>query len=259
MNTFGPALKELRGQLGISQSALALELGTTQRHVSFLETGRSQPGRGMIARLVGELDLSAAQRAALFEASGYRNPYKRRSFDSAEVIEALDLIENRLLAHWPFPAFVMDRDWSILRINQAGAVMFGAFASGDNRAINLLDVFLSPQFRTFVDNWDAASATLYFRLQAAAAHSEVVAKKLTDARAAGLFDHISDAILSADDIPIFVPITLNRPDGTKLNLTSMMGQLVSVHDALVEGFEIELMVPVDAATETCLLANLPTG
>lgn len=259
MQSFGPALKELRGQLGLSQSALALELGTTQRHVSFLETGRSQPGRAMIARMVAELDLSAAQRAALFDASGYRNPYKRRSFDSAEVTEALDLIENRLLVHWPFPAFVMDPDWNVLRINAPGAAMFGAFAGGDNRAINLLELFLSPQFRNLIGNWEEASATLYFRMQAAAGHSAFIAEKLESARAGGLFDHISGAILSADEIPIFVPITMNRPDGVQLKLTSMMGQLVSVHDALVEGFEIELMVPVDAASEACLLEHLPQG
>ena len=53
--TFGPTLKEMRKQLGLSQSQLAIELSTTQRHVSFLETGRSQPGRAMLTRMVSEL------------------------------------------------------------------------------------------------------------------------------------------------------------------------------------------------------------
>lgn len=96
-DTFGPVLSSLRHELGLSQSAIAARLGTTQRHVSFLETGRSQPSRAMLGRLVTDLNLSAGQRAALFAASNLRNPYKRRDFSSTEVAETLDMIEHRLL------------------------------------------------------------------------------------------------------------------------------------------------------------------
>ena len=35
----------------MSQLDLAARAGTTQRHVSFIEQGRSRPGRGMVVRL----------------------------------------------------------------------------------------------------------------------------------------------------------------------------------------------------------------
>lgn len=52
-----------------------------------------------------------------------------------------------------------------------------------------------------------------------------------------------------DDMPVFVPVIVNLPNGMQLQLTSLLGKLASVQDALVEGFEIELMLPTDAASE----------
>jgi transcriptional regulator with XRE-family HTH domain len=255
--TFGPALRRLRRELGLSQAAVAQQLGTTQRHVSFLETGRSQPSRTMLGRLVTDLSLSAGQRASLFEASGFRNPYKQRNFGSAEVAQTLDMIEHRLLAHWPFPAFVMDADWTILRLNRAAEAMFGTFRDPENGELNVFAIFLSDRFRDLVENWEEASTSLYFRLQTAAMHSVRIRQGFDAARARGMFDHIGQAITSAHDIPIYVPVIFRHPSGARLKLTSLLGQLVSVHDALVAGFEIELMVPVDAETERCMMANLP--
>jgi transcriptional regulator with XRE-family HTH domain len=257
MATFGPVLNNLRHELGLSQSAIAARLGTTQRHVSFLETGRSQPSRAMLGRLVTDLNLSAGQRAALFAASGLRNPYKRRDFSSAEVAETLDMIEHRLLAHWPFPAFVLDADWTILRLNRAAEAMFGGFRTAENGELNVFSIFLSDQFRDLVENWEEASTSLYFRLQTAAMHSTRIRAGFDAARARGMFDHIGQTITTAHDIPIYVPVVFKHPNGPRLKITSFLGQLVSVHDALVEGFEIELMVPADEETEGCMLANLP--
>jgi len=55
-------------------------------------------------------------------------------------------------------------------------------------------------------------------------------------------------------VPVFVPVEVLGPDGSRLRLTSMIGQLASVQDAVVEGMTIELFVPMDTATENCLLS-----
>ena len=126
-NTFGPALRALRQTLGLSQLALAHRLRSTQRHISFLETGRSRATAGFLQRLCTELNLSTAQRGALFEASELRNPYPARSADDAEIGRALDLIEHRVLRNWPFPAFALDRDWTVLRANTGARAMLAGF------------------------------------------------------------------------------------------------------------------------------------
>lgn len=253
-NAFGIALKQMRNELGLSQLALAGIIGSTQRHLSFLETGRALPSRAMIGRLATELNLSAAQRATLFDTSGFRSPYKKRTPESVEIEQALDLIEKRLLAHWPFPGFVIDADWTILRMNAQARVMFAGQINAETPNPNAFSLFLAEEFRDRVENWEQASMALYFRMQSDAAQSPVIADAFEKAQKQGVFSHVAEHLIQSNEIPIFVPMILKMPDGSRLSLTSMLGQLVSVHDAVVEGLKVELIVPIDAESEAKLLA-----
>lgn len=242
---FGPTLRSLRLELRLSQEALAEAVRSTQRHVSFLETGRSAPTRAMIGRIVAGLCLSAAQRAALFEASGFRSPYPRRQLDDAELQATLDLIAHQVLRHWPFPGFVVDRDWTFLRSNRPGKQMVAMF----DGATNMHTLFLSPAFRGLVENWEQASGSFYTRIQQVALRSELVRDALDRAVRDGHFDHVPGVLAGTDDIPVYVPIVVKLPSGPRLQFTSLYGRLGSVHDAVAESFEVELMVPLDEATE----------
>lgn len=262
LNKFGTALKRLRNELGKSQAALAADIGTTQRHVSFLETGRSQPSRTMLARISADLSLGAGQRAALFDASGFQNPYPARDLNSDEVAETLNMIEQRILANWPFPAFVLSDSWDVLRMNGPARSMIGPIVAmypmETNRNTNLLALLLSDPFRALIANWEEASAGLYFRLQAAAAHNPDIAAHFTIAKENGCFDHVLRSLTGETTVPIYVPVVIKLPDGTQMRIGSLLGGLGSVHDALVEGFEIELLVPLDAQSETAMRAAFNT-
>lgn len=250
---FGPTLKSIRRELGLSQQEVALTIGSTQRHISFLESGRSQPTREMIGRLCADLGLGPGWRAALFEASGFHNPYPRRDFSSAEIRETLDLLETRVLAHWPFAAFVMDRSWNMLRMNRAAETMFAPLFGDMNAAPNLLAAFISDPFLAMIENWEDCRIALYFRMLHHAHEDAAVATGLKAALARGLFDGIADQIGAQNEVPVFIPIRLKLPGGPTIRFTSLAANLMSVHDALVEGFTIELVVPMDAGTEACLL------
>lgn len=253
-NAFGAALKQMRNELGLSQLALAGIIGSTQRHLSFLETGRALPSRAMIGRLATELNLSAAQRATLFDTSGFRNPYKKRAPDSAEIEQALDLIEMRLLAHWPFPGFVIDASWTVLRMNDQARMMFAGQIKDEAHDLNAFSLFLAEEFRARVENWAQASIALYFRMQSEATQSQVIADAFKKAQKQGIFNHVAEHLIQSDEMPIFVPMILKMPDGSRLSLTSMLGHLASVHDAVVEGLKVELIMPIDAQSEEKLLA-----
>ena len=246
---FGAALRTIRRDLRLSQEALAGTLGTTQRHISFLETGRSAPTRSMLSRIVTGLGLSAGQRGTLFEASGFRNPYPQRSRDAEALRETLDLLAQQVLRHWPFPGFIMDPDWNFLRCNEPAQKMLAAFG----QHTNMHSMFLSPGFRALVENWEQASAGFYYRLQLAAQRSEQIQADLAEAVRQGLFDHVGRTLAGEDEVPIYVPIVLRMPDGRRLQISSMHGHMVSVHDAVAESFAIELMVPLDEDTEAPLL------
>ncbi|MEL7011770.1 MAG: helix-turn-helix domain-containing protein [Pseudomonadota bacterium] len=251
--TFGPALRGLRQTLGLSQLALATRLSSTQRHISFLETGRSQITSDFLQRLMAELNLSALQRSALFEASGYRNPYPAWSLASQEMNEALDTIERRILQNWPFPAFALDRDWTVLRANGPAKVMFGAFGADlASTGTSLLTVVLDPAFRAAIVNWEEASLGFYFRLQHAATRNDVVKDAFETAKTQGVFDHIPSLITGAAPSTPLRPVIMGLPNGAQLELAPLVGHLATVQDVRLEAVEIELMVPLDDTSEAVL-------
>jgi len=251
-SAFGKTLKTLRQERRLSQAELAEKLGSTQRHVSFLETGRAAPSRYMLQRIERELALPVSRCQVLYETAGFASPYKCRAEDSRDVVEALDLIETRLLAHWPFPAYVLDKRWTILRANAPGKLFLAGFNEGQNRPPNLFRIFLSPAFRERILNWQEAAPIFAARLYREAAEDPELESLLDEARAGGLLDGLDETF--REDVPVFVPVEVLAPDGSRLRVTSLLGQLVSVQDAVIEGMTIELMVPMDETSESCLLA-----
>lgn len=254
-DNFGPTLRGIRRALGLSQLALAHKLGSTQRHVSFLETGRSRATPDFMRRICVELNLSAGQRGALFETSGLRNPFPARRLSDAEITVALDTIERRILRNWPFPAFALDRDWTILRANPGAARMFALFgidlAAGPK---SLLTMVLSPDFRAAILNWKEVSAGFYFRLMAAAERDSTVRAAFDAAKASGLFDDVSHSMTGGSDGPIMTCAEMGLPDGTRLRMAPFVGQMATLQDVRLEQIEIELMIPLDDESEARLRA-----
>ncbi len=64
---FGQQLRRWRSRAALSQVELAARAGTTPRYLSFLETGRSRPGRGLVLRALGRI-VRVAYEAELFRA-----------------------------------------------------------------------------------------------------------------------------------------------------------------------------------------------
>jgi transcriptional regulator with XRE-family HTH domain len=255
---FGPALRGLRETLGLSQLALAQRLSSTQRHISFLETGRSQITAEFLQRVVSELNLSAAQRSALFEASGFRNPYPDRALGSDEMEAALDTIEQRILGNWPFPAFALDRDWTVLRANAGARRLFNGFGIDlSQELVSLLTLVLSPAFREAIVNWEDASPGFYFRLQSASARNENVRQAFDTAKAQGVFDHIPSRITGSAVSEPLSPVIMRLPNGITLQMTPLVGQLVTVQDVRLEAVEIEFMVPLDDTSQSFLTSLGP--
>ena len=255
---FGTALRGMRETLGLSQLALATRLSSTQRHISFLETGRSQITSDFLQRLMGELNLSSAQRSALMEASGYRNPYPARPLNSDEMRAALDTIETRILNSWPFPAFALDRDWTVLRANGPAQAMFAAFGADISGAgASLLTVVLDPGFRAAILNWEEASRGFYFRLQQAGARNAVVRRAFDAAKSGGMFDHVPAQITGAAPPEPLQPVIMGLPNGARLQLMPLVGHLATVQDVRLEAVEIELMVPLDDASAAFLSGLAP--
>jgi transcriptional regulator with XRE-family HTH domain len=173
-------LREWRAARRVSQLHLALEAGTSSRHLSYLETGKAQPSRGMIGRLAEALDMPLRERNALLLAAGFAPEYTETGLDAPELASVRRAIEFILEHQNPYPAFVLNRRWDILMANQ-GARHVGNFLLGRIPHLNMVRQFLDPDdMRRVVVNWEEVAGDLIRHL-----HDEVAAAPSdTKARAA---------------------------------------------------------------------------
>src|SRR5262249_34060251 len=167
IKSFGARLRWWRDRRGLSQLDLAGKAGTTQRHLSFLESGRAAPSREMIVRLSAVLDLPLRQQNELFLAAGYAPLWRESSLTAPELARVNSALDYMLTQQEPYPAFVVDRRWNLLRAN-AGAGRLVEFLTGpapadarDGEPVNLAVALVSPDgLRPLIVNWQEVA--VYF-------------------------------------------------------------------------------------------------
>ena len=111
-SAFGRLLRGWRGRRGFSQLDLALAARTTQRHLSFIESGRATPSRAMILRLAATMNLPLRQQNALMLAAGYAPVWRERDLSTPDLAVVNSALDYMLAQHEPYPAFVVDRCWN---------------------------------------------------------------------------------------------------------------------------------------------------
>lgn len=111
-NEFGAGLKEWRARRRLSQLELGLAAAVSARHISFLETGRARPSRGMVLRLCEHLQVPRAARNRLLTAAGLAPAYAARPRSAADLGPLADAVDWMLARHAPYPAFALDRHWT---------------------------------------------------------------------------------------------------------------------------------------------------
>jgi transcriptional regulator with XRE-family HTH domain len=131
----GNELREWRRRRRVSQLELALRAGTTQRHVSFIEGGRSRPGREMVVRLAESLDVPLRDRNALLLSAGYAPAYTEGGPELETVRSAL---RHVLDGHLPHPAVIVDPRAELVDGNAAFFALTGA-----TPPVNVARLFLS--------------------------------------------------------------------------------------------------------------------
>jgi transcriptional regulator with XRE-family HTH domain len=165
--SFGARLRWWRARRGLSQLDLAGAAGTSQRHLSFLESGRTAPSQAMVLGLAAALDLPLRQQNALLLAAGFAPVWRERDLTAPDLAQVNGALDQMLAQQEPFPAFVVDRRWNLLRANEGAARLTG-FLSGaapadpaPAKAVNLADALVSPEgLRPFIVNWEEVA--LYF-------------------------------------------------------------------------------------------------
>jgi transcriptional regulator with XRE-family HTH domain len=164
----GALLRSWRQERGKSQLDLSLDTGISQRHLSFVESGRSVPSRDFLATVSDALNIPLRERNVLLLASGYAPLYNEQSMDAEQMAIVTQAIDRMLEQHEPHPALVLDRYWNVIRTNQAASQFFGSFIDLHARPKprNLLDLMFDPAgMRPFIEEWETVAGGLLQRVR----------------------------------------------------------------------------------------------
>ena len=126
-NPAGVLLRQWRDIRGKTQLNLSFDAGVSQKHISFVESGRSIPSRQMVLDLAQALDVPLRERNALLMAAGYAPLYSDHALDAPLMNSISKALQRMLRQHEPFPAVVMDRYWNVLMTNDAAPQLFNCF------------------------------------------------------------------------------------------------------------------------------------
>ncbi len=250
----GALLREWRAARRLSQLDLALEVGVSARHLSYIETGKAQPSRDMIARLADTLDMPLRERNALLMAAGYAPKYPETALGTPELAQVRRAIELILEHQEPYPAFVLNRHWDMVQANRAAARVMG-FLRGGSAHANVMRQFFDPNdVRGVVVNWEEVAGDLIRHLhdEVAAAPSDAKARALLEEvlRYPGVPSQWRTRELGAAPPPLLTVVF--RKDDRELRFFSTIATFGTPRDVTLDELRIECVFPADDATaELC--------
>ncbi|HKV22120.1 MAG TPA: helix-turn-helix domain-containing protein [Mycobacterium sp.] len=247
----GAMLRQWRQRRRRSQLDLALDTGISARHLSFVETGRSRPSRGLLLALAEQLEVPLRERNALMLASGYAPTYAESDLDSAEAAQAREAIERLLTGHEPYPAVLLDRWGDVVSTNgSVGPLLEGVDPELLTPPINTYRLSLHPKgLVSRIHNRAEWTAHLGHRLARLArlTGDPRLADLLAEVRAYPGVAETLDELPESTSSELLLTLQLAHPAGD-LRLHSTVTSFGSPHDVTLSELTIESFFPADDAT-----------
>jgi transcriptional regulator with XRE-family HTH domain len=238
-----------RKRRGLSQLQLALAAECSQRHVSFLELGRTKPSREMVLRLAEALDVPLRHSNELLLAAGYAPVWTETEFGAQALAPIRDALDYMLIQQEPFSAVVVDRRWNVLQANK-GAIALVEFLVGPlvpGVALNLADALVAPDvLRPHLSNWTEIVRYFLRSVEAdAAADGTAETSDLLERLLSyeGVRPVMSPAVPFAAEGPV-LPMHFEK-EGTRLRLFTTIG---IPRDITLQELRIESFFPMDDET-----------
>lgn len=253
---FPAALRYWRAKRGYSQLQLSTMGAVSQRHLSFLESGRAQASRELILKLGVVLDIPLRQRNLMLLAAGFAPAYPERELRDPELAMARHALEMMLANHAPFPALVVDRLWNLQMSNQPAADLVKWLLDMPDEqampgAVNVVKLLLDPAgVRPYLVNWREVGADLlqWIQREAMSDGPGSEATRLLAELLALTGDALDGAASPADQIGLpFLPVVL-RKEGIELHLFTTITTLGTPRDVTLHELRIESFFPADAVT-----------
>ncbi|MEF3131788.1 helix-turn-helix transcriptional regulator [Rhizobium sp. 268] len=252
--SLGDHLREWRQRRRMSQLDLALEADISQRHLSFIESGRSTPSRDMLLHLAERLGVPLRDRNPLLLAAGFAPVFIERALDDPALEPARRAIDMVLKAHQPFPALAIDRHWTLIAANAALAPLISGIADPSllEPPVNVLRLSLHPQgLAPRIANLPEWRAHLIDRLrqQISASGDPVLERLLKELLSYPVPEAANDA--HSDHAGIAVPLKLSTKAGplSLISTTTVFGTPV---DITLSELAVESFFPADEETAAIL-------
>lgn len=247
----GSLLRHWRTTRRLSQLELSLDADISSRHLSYVETGRSQPSREMVLRLADALEIPLRERNALLVAAGYAPRYFETGLAAPEMAQMRSAIDLILRHQEPYPAFVLDRHWNIRMGNDAAARCTRFLLGADANDANMIRLILQPNgLKPVMVNWEETAGDLIRHLhnQIAATPSDEQSKALLAEVLAypGVPARWRTREIGAPTTPLLT--TIFRRASVELRFFSTLTTFGTPHDVTLEELRIECSFPADDAT-----------
>jgi DNA-binding XRE family transcriptional regulator len=242
----------------MSQQGLALDAGVSTRHMSFIETGRTQPNRDAVLSLARSLDVPPRARNELLAAAGFAAIYRETALvapEMAQVRRAMDFILGK---QEPYPAIVLDRHWNIVMANNAMQRLTRLFLSEKEAAAagapNIMRLTYHPKgLRSWIVNWEE-TASAYIQWL----HRDLL--RTGDAKTAALLDELLSypgiprawlaLDLDASTVP-FLAMEFRKKD-VHLSFFTTIASLGTPYDITLHELRVESFFPADDPTDVML-------
>jgi transcriptional regulator with XRE-family HTH domain len=243
-------LREWRAARGLSQFELAMRAGFSARHVSFIETGRTQPSRQALLVLAETLDVPLRERNRLLEAGGFAHVYPQTPLDADEMRHIRGVLQFILDRHEPYGAIVLDRYANLLMANKAAHQLFSALVDSSlfTGTPNVLRMTFHPlgAWRSIV-NWHDVARHLYERAErelSPVEHDVTAAALLAEIRgyAGELATGPRETPLRSSDL--LLPVHIKRGE-LELKMFSTIMTLGTPQDVTLQELRIETFFPAD--------------
>jgi transcription regulator MmyB-like protein len=228
------------------------------RHVSFIETGRTQASRQAVLILAEALDVPLRERNRLLEAAGYAHVYRHTPLAAEEMSHVRGVLQFLLDRHEPYAAIVLDRYSTCLMGNRASARMVAALVDPSlvgEHANHLRLAFHPLGARRWIVNWDEVARHLLGRAErdfGQSAPDPVGSALLAELRGYGVPDPARSSSGSLKAADLLLPIHI-RKDDLELRLFSTIMTLGTPQDVTLQELRLETFFPSDPASERAWL------
>jgi transcriptional regulator with XRE-family HTH domain len=262
--SIGPLLREWRERRRLSQLELALDAGISTRHLSFVETGRSRPGREMLLRIFEQLEVPFREQNRLLLAGGHAPAFPERSLEDPELLPVREALDQILTGHEPYPAVVVDRAWNLVAANSA--------MRGLTEGVAIDPALLEPPVNVLrVGFHPCGLAPLIVNLGEWRTHfCRRIERQLAvtgDSDLAALLDEVSGYPIPGDESDpardpeareMLGPVRFRASGGGELSFFGMFATFDTPFEVTISELAMELLFPADQVTAEALANRVRT-